>query len=100
MEEIQLHQEVNCYYAEEKFSIWKWLGFREVEGLNPEDANLFSTTCIYIDFLDRIRILVSGKAMLRTKMVVEPLDCQVKESASYFSILQPNYRMGQQVKGE
>lgn len=83
--------------------IWQLLGFGECSNPNPwpdemegmAPAYLATNTLIHLDFWDRLRILLSGKAMVAASTKTDVI---VKRavSASNTSVLSPTYKIPKQ----
>ena len=75
---------------------WWWLGFRECRVSYGEDVEGYAEwycstqTFSYLDWKDRLRVLISGKVMTSTALKTDkPIDRMLSRAA--ISVLPPNH---------
>lgn len=86
-----------AFYAISKPTFWQRLGFGEcsehwmedVEGYAP--AYLATSTITFLDWRDRLRVLISGKVMTASATKTDVVVARAT-TKSRFSVLPPNYR--------
>lgn len=82
------------------WSFWRWLGFghpyvrvpaelEEAEGWSPGCS--VQDVAVYVDWLDRLRVLVSGKVMVQVSTQMDVMPGRMR-SWSDFRVLPPSYK--------
>ncbi len=81
-------------------TFWQWLGFRQercqafIDDEDPSFAPgyMLLETAVMIDVKDRLRILVSGKALV-SQAIRTDVHVIARKTAAVFSVLPPNYKV-------